>query len=570
MGRISVSKAITERDPRSVPFNYIDLFAGCGGFSLGLKRAGMNCVAAIDVDAAAVKTFKQNFPHVPNVLERDLTKFTPEQLRAVIGDCRVDAVFGGPPCQGFSKVRRVDGTNNGARMVQDPRRLLYRNYLHYVEFFAPAIFVMENVPGIRNAAGGEFFTAIQSAARKLGYRVHAAPILAWQYGVPQKRERQLIIGTRSELPMFSTSVFVPRTHEDPKARVNSRRPTKERRGRGRPRNLQPPVTLWEAIGDLPPVRAGGGNTVAEYDPVRGRAHLERYGKRFLVDVLEVHRAEALTAHVARPHSERDLRDFDRLREGETSKEAIERGERMEFPYDRSHFKDRYTKQHRERLCSTIVAHLSKDGLMFIHPVQRRSLTVREAARVQTFPDWFQLPRETTAAFRLIGNAVPPLLAGAMGHGVKRYLAASLPARQLSPMPKSATQAARWLLVAVTGSSANSRRMRELPMDEFKRAWFSLGFLHSGLHPDSVHQPDNRVLAEPELPVLLAKVAPEFAAPVYAASGWPVHLVPLAKEAARRYLEGRLNTDEYYCSQAQLAGLKWARKHSGGEWHLQSR
>ena len=563
MGLKNSSKKLSERDIRAVPFNYIDLFAGCGGFSLGLKRSGLNCIAAIDRDAAAVKAFKENFPAVRHVLERDLTTFTPEQLREIIGDCQIDAVFGGPPCQGFSKVRRVDGTNNGARMVEDPRRLLYQNYLHYVEFFKPAIFVMENVPGIRHAAGGEFFTAIQSAARKLGYRVHAAPVLAWQFGVPQKRERQLIIGTRCELPMFSTTVFVPRTHEDPKERVNSRRPAEERRGRGRPRNLQPPATLWEAIGDLPPVRAGGGTHVAEYDPVRGRAHLERYGKRFLVDVLEVDRAEALTSHVARPHSERDLRDFDRLEEGETSKEALERGEKMEFPYDRSHFKDRYTKQHRDELCSTIVAHLSKDGLMFIHPTQRRSLTVREAARVQTFPDWFQWPKQSTAAFRLVGNAVPPLLAEAVGRGVRQYLTASLPARLLSPLPKSATQAVKWLTVAVTGNLASTRRMRELPMDEFKRAWFSLGFLHNWLHPDSAQDADDKVLEIPEEPVLLAQVAPEFAAPVYATSGWPVRMVPLAREAARRFHEGQLSSDEYYCSQAQLAGWKWAQKHAGG-------
>jgi DNA (cytosine-5)-methyltransferase 1 len=547
------------------PFNYIDLFSGCGGLSLGLKRAGLNCVAAVDRDAAAIKTYKRNFPTVTHVLERDLTTFTPEQLHEIVGDCRIDAVFGGPPCQGFSKVRKVDGSNNGVRMVEDARRLLYRNYLHYVEYFRPSIFVMENVPGIRNAAGGEFFTAIQTEARKLGYRVHAAPILAWQYGVPQKRERQLIIGTLCDLPIFSTTLFVPQTHGDPEIRVNSRKPAERRRGRGRPRQLQAPVTVWEAIGDLPPVPAGGGAAAVDFDPVRGRAHLQRYGKRFLVDVLEVHRTESLTSHVARPHSERDLRDFDRLREGETSKEAIERGEKMEFPYDRSHFKDRYTKQHRERLCSTIVAHLSKDGLMFIHPTQRRSLTVREAARIQTFPDWFQLPGQSTSAFRLIGNAVPPLLAEAVGRGVKQYLAASLPARSLSPLPKSASQAVKWLKVAVAQASAGTRHIRELPMPEFKRAWFSIGFLHNWLHPDSVLQPDDRLLEDTGQPDPLAQIAPEFAGPVYATSGWPVRLVPLAKEAARRFHDGRLRSDEYYCSQAHIAGWEWARKHAGDEW-----
>jgi DNA (cytosine-5)-methyltransferase 1 len=228
------------QEPRSTSFNYIDLFCGCGGFSLGLERAGLKCLAAIDHDPAAVKTFKANIPDVEHVLEKDLTSFTPENLREVIGSVEVHAIIGGPPCQGFSKVRKVDGTNNGARMVSDPRRLLYRNYLHYVEYFRPSIFI------------------IQSEARKLGYRVHAATICAWQYGVPQKRERQLIIGTACKLPIFSTTLYVPQTHADPATRVNGRKPKEQRKGRGRPRMLQEPVTIWEAIGDLPPVPAGGG------------------------------------------------------------------------------------------------------------------------------------------------------------------------------------------------------------------------------------------------------------------------------------------------------------------------
>ena len=558
-----VVKKRSAPDSRITPFGYIDLFCGCGGFSLGLERAGLRCLAAIDHDPAAIKAFKMNIPDVQHALERDLTSFTPEQLRKLIGPVNVDAIIGGPPCQGFSRVRRVDGSNNGKRLVPDGRRLLYRNYLHFVEYFRPSIFVMENVPGIRNAAGGEFFISIQREARKLGYRVHAAGICAWQHGVPQKRERQLIIGTACELPIFSTTLYLPQPHEDPDGRVNSRKPREQRRGRGRPRMLQKPVTLWEAIGDLPPVSVGGGVPEMDYDIVRGRNHLETYGDRYLIDALQVHRSEKLTMHVARPHSERDLRDFDRLHEGETSKEAIARGEEMEFPYDRTHFKDRYTKQHRRELCSTIVAHLAKDGLMFIHPTQRRSLTVREAARIQTFPDWFEFPRSPTVAFRLVGNAVPPLLAEAMGRGLRQYLSAALPARQLSPLPKTAHEAANWLTSAV-GHAAGPRQLRELPMEELKRAWFSIGFLHNWLHPDSVFENDGQMLPAAEEQVPLALLVPEVATPVYAISGWPVRLIPLAKEAARRFRDGRLRFDEYYCSQAQIAGWEWLKKQ-GARW-----
>jgi DNA (cytosine-5)-methyltransferase 1 len=548
---------------RTEVFTYIDLFCGCGGFSLGLDRAGLQCLAAIDHDPHAVNTFKKNISGVEHVLEHDLTTFLPEDLAKVIGETKVDIIIGGPPCQGFSKVRMVDGSNHGKRTVEDPRRLLYKNYLHYVEFFQPSIFVMENVPGIRSAAGGAFFASVQADARKLGYRVHSSTVCAWHYGVPQKRERQLIIGTICDLPLFSMNLYVPQSHEDPADPVSRRRPKEQRAGRGRPRTLEKAVTLWEAIGDLPAVRAGGGEFNTAYDAARGAAHLEAYGRRYLLDVLQVHKSEALTAHVARPHSERDLRDFDRLREGETSRDAIARDVKMEFPYDRENFKDRYTRQHRNGLCSTIVAHLSKDGLMFIHPTQRRSLTVREAARVQSFPDWFLFPEARTVAFRLVGNAVPPLLGEAIGLGLKKYLGSALPAGALSPLPASPEQAMEWLGPAVDAAAA-TRRLRALSAADFKKAWFSIGYLHNWLHPDGAADNGDRIISKVHQPTLLTAVAPEIAVPAYECSGWPIRLVPVAREAARRFQQGQLRFDEYYCSEAQIAGWKWFRS-KGDKW-----
>jgi DNA (cytosine-5)-methyltransferase 1 len=278
----------------------------------------------------------------------------------------------------------------------------------------------------------------------------------------------------------------------------------------------------------------------------------------MLDVLEVHRSARLTAHVARFHSERDLRDFDRLREGENSKAALARGEKMEFPYDRENFPDRYTRQHRDALCSTIVAHMSKDGLMYIHPTQRRSLTVREAARVQTFPDWFTLPVATKTAYRLIGNAVPPLLGHAIGSGIKQYLSTTLPARSLSPLPASPKQAVEWLTPAVNVPIGSSK-LRKLPMTEFKKAWFSIGFLHNWLHPDGAADNGDAVVERAHQRALLDEVAPQIAAPTYSLSGWPTKLVPLANEAARRFQGGQLRFDEYYYSGAQIAGWKWCER-----------
>jgi DNA (cytosine-5)-methyltransferase 1 len=370
---------------------FLDLFCGCGGFSLGMERAGFRCLAAIDFNADAVATFRENFPHLGDERARceDLTLFRPEHLANIIGSEKVDVIAGGPPCQGFSTARQRDGANHGARrLVHDDRRQLYREFLRYVEFFQPRVFVMENVLGIQTASGGEYFTRVQHEARLLGYRVVAQIADAFALGVPQKRRRQLIVGVRADLPGFFPAVIAPA-----------------------PRAF-PGTTLGPAIGDLPRLAAGAGNECFDYDMDRRRGHLTRWGKvarRYLFNVLEVSRAKDLTAHRARPHSDRDLRDFLLLREGENSAQAMRRGVEFEFPYDKSSFQDRYTRQSRRKPCSTIVAHLSKDGLMFIHPTQNRSLTPREAARIQSFPDWFQFPVARTTQYRLIGNAVPPLV-----------------------------------------------------------------------------------------------------------------------------------------------------------------
>jgi len=250
--------------------NFVDLFAGCGGFSLGMERAGFRALAAIDSNHDAVETYRANFPGVAHVLEKDLTKFNPSELESLLGGETVDVIIGGPPCQGFSKVRKVDGSNHGQRPIEDARRNLYQDFLRFVAHFRPRVFVIENVLGIRSAAGGDFFTRVHSEARALGYRVHGEEIRAWQYGVPQKRIRQLIIGTREELPIFARDRFMLATHADPASvspNVEAHKTQSEANGRAR---LFPVVTLWEAIGDLPRLVAGRGDVEGEYDLVTTR------------------------------------------------------------------------------------------------------------------------------------------------------------------------------------------------------------------------------------------------------------------------------------------------------------
>lgn len=524
------------KDGASNLLTFIDLFAGCGGFSLGLEWANLQCLAAIDFSASAVETFRMNHPEVPHILHKDLTKFSPKELDKLIGSKRVDVIVGGPPCQGFSRARQVDGANHGERLVADPRRGLYKEFLRYVVYYQPSVFVMENVPGIRSAAGGEFFTKVQVESRELGYRVIPYEVQAWRFGVPQKRVRQLIIGTRRELPLFIPGRYIRPTHADPDSE--------------NPDGLQPVVTLGEAIGDLPEICAGDEQFERGYDMERRHAHIARYGDRYIFDVLQAQKAPHLTGHAARPHSLRDQRDFCRLEEGETSRHALARGVEMEFPYDRENFKDRYTRQHRDQLCSTIVAHLKKDGLMFIHPTQTRSLTPREAARIQSFPDTFRFPAERTNAYAEIGNAVPPLVGRAMGMAIVDYLtqpetADTVLGRAEVRLPKSREVAIQQLEVFV--ESLFLKNITQLPKHEFLDAWWAVGFLHPHLHPDAAHDNGRYVSRGTKRGVSFVLE------PVYMQSGWPVELIPIAHEARRRFDAGVLSEDEYYCSAAVVAG-----------------
>ena len=133
-----------------------------------MERAGFSCRAAIDFNPEAVAVFQSNFPKVTHALQKDLTQFSPEELAKLLGCHQVDVIVGGPPCQGFSTVRQADGANNGTRMVDDKRRHLYKEFLRYVGFFQPKVFVMENVLGIRSASGGVYFARVQKEGRALG------------------------------------------------------------------------------------------------------------------------------------------------------------------------------------------------------------------------------------------------------------------------------------------------------------------------------------------------------------------------------------------------------------------
>jgi DNA (cytosine-5)-methyltransferase 1 len=376
----------------------------------------------------------------------------------------------------------------------------------------------------------------------------------------------LIIGVRNDLPGY----FLPTLKPAPRA--------------------EPRTWLGAAIGDLPILRAGSGEDEREYDLERREKHLREGGKtarKYLFQVLEIGKAGKLTNHVARPHSERDLRDFALLKEGENSATAMrDRGVKFEFPYDKSSFKDRYTRQSRWHPCSTIVAHLSKDGLMFIHPTQNRSLTPREAARIQSFPDWFRFPEARTHSFRLIGNAVPPLIGEAVGLAVKEFLGTTAASAVLSRAPAGRNERALDSKRKAIGEGADHdarggraphdrpsvarelekiarldrRALRALPKDQFLTGWRALLFLFPDLHPDNARDHGDHEEEWNADPILISRLG-EKARRRFTRSGWPVSLDLIGREAWRRHETKQITDDELYCSESQRAGLEALRREA---------
>lgn len=502
-------------------FTFLDLFSGCGGFSNGLEQAGFECLAGVDFNEHAISTFKKNHSAKVVSLVKDMTQFSPEELSVLIQHKNVDLIVGGPPCQGFSIARQSAGSNSGHRLVSDSRRELYKDFFRFIKFFKPKIFVMENVLGVKKSQNGIYYTAIQNEARSIGYRVSAVEINAWEFGVPQKRIRQLFIGTLIDLPIFVPSLHIEKTHSM----------------HNNDQSLLPIVTLGEAIEDLPILKAGDERVEQEYDMPLRQVYLNKYSGKFLTEVINIENSKKLLWHCSRPHNDRDLRDFARLLEGETCSKALARGVEMEFPYNRNSFKDRYTKQSRNGLCSTIVAHLKADGLMFIHPTQNRSLTPREAARVQTFPDTFEFSGSRSHVFTQIGNAVPPLVGKSIGLSILKYFKI-----EKNKSIEITTKEEEKFSIKILENFVNKiliDNISSVSDHELLKLWRIIHNLMPSLHPEAAIDNGQQISHVPSREVSFC------IEPFYLRSGWPVELVPIALEIRKRYLEGKLNFKDYY-------------------------
>lgn len=405
-------------------FSYIDLFAGAGGLSEGFIDNGFTPLAHVEADAAAAFTLKtrtayhfltkngqkHSYREYLNgkISRQQLYDIVPAQeLQRVINDeigrdnrdlfdrvdklvggNEIDLIIGGPPCQAYSVVGRAPLKHR----TDDERTKLYVQYGRFLKRYQPKAFLFENVPGIISAGGGAYFRNLKKYYKRLGYEVEARLFNARSFNVVQSRVRVIIIGWKKELGWSYPSI-----------------PTSD------------PVHFRDDIfTDLPSISPGENRQVALYDGAP---------TEYLTDTGIRNGEDFVTQHIARPHNRRDLAIYKlaieqwskgyRLRNNEIPDE-------IRTQKNVSSFLDRFKVV--ADVPHTLIAHIAKDGHHFIHPdqTQLRSISVREAARIQSFPDsyFFEGSKETgnrSAAFRQIGNAVPPLMSRAIAATMKAMI-----------------------------------------------------------------------------------------------------------------------------------------------------
>jgi len=411
---------------------YIDLFAGAGGFSEGFKRAGFEPIAHVEADAAACFTLKTRLAYYylsennktdiyiqylkgkinreqlysfipPNILDSVINLSIGDKnnrkifnmINALRGSKDIDIIVGGPPCQAYSIIGRVQYKND---MSGDHRNYLYIQYGRFLNKYKPKMFIFENVIGLLSAAEGKYFKNIKRYFRRIGYIVKPFYVNSNQFGVLQNRKRVIIIGWRKGLDILVDSLI---DEENFNFKVRS---------------------IFE---DLPKIHAGEG--IEKYDTYTSEIN------DYLLFTKIRNGIDVLTQHVSRPHTEHDKEIYKiAVEKWQEKKERLSYNDlplRLQSHNNKNSFLDRF-KVVADNLphSQTVVAHIAKDGHYYIHPdiKQNRSISIREAARLQSFPDnyYFEGVKEgknRTSAFRQIGNAVPPLMVESIAEKLMTYL-----------------------------------------------------------------------------------------------------------------------------------------------------
>lgn len=405
---------------------YIDLFAGAGGLSEGFIRCGFEPIAHVEMNKDACDTLRtrtafhylkeenrieEYYDYVKGKISRDElwlkipenliksvinTEISPETLPSIFGKIdkqlgkqKVDLVIGGPPCQAYSVAGRARDPKG---MTEDPRNHLYKYYVEFLKRYKPKMFVFENVPGILSANNGGYLELIFEAVREAGYELDKKVLNAKHFGVLQDRKRVIIIGWKKSLK-FKYPLF---EENEPRYEI-----------------------LKDLFSDLPKIKNGQGKWgVVEYAK-ETNTYLEKSGIRNGVDFT--------SQHIARPNNQNDLEIYKIAVKKWVSENKrlnyAELPERLIKHSNTKSFTNRFQVVNHAGLSHTVVAHICADGHYYIHPdiKQNRSITVREAARIQSFPDDYFFEKSRTTAFKQIGNAVPVLMAEGIANKIKEII-----------------------------------------------------------------------------------------------------------------------------------------------------
>jgi DNA (cytosine-5)-methyltransferase 1 len=365
----------TRLKKETLPFTILDLFCGCGGLSYGFEMAGFKTLLGCDINLPALKTFQENHKHA-KIFSGDINEVNKEDITAIIGDQKIDVIVGGPPCQGMSLA--------GPRKYEDPRNKLFLSFVRLTEQFKPKAFILENVPGLVGLYKGSVKDAIIENFTKLGYNVTYRILTASDYGVPQHRKRVFFVGLLNSEESF---IFPSPTHFDPATLLST--------------VSSAHITCEDALSDLPDLEDDLGSETA--------LHTKEAANDYQVSMRN--NQSELFNHVASNHSDHVRNIISLVPEGKNFKSLPDelKGTRK--------FNVAWTRYHSKKPSPTI----DTGHRHHFHYKFNRVPTVRENARLQSFPDSFRFLGSKTDQMRQVGNAVPPLLAKALATELLKYL-----------------------------------------------------------------------------------------------------------------------------------------------------
>jgi DNA (cytosine-5)-methyltransferase 1 len=383
----------------------VDLFCGAGGISYGFAAAGIRPVLAVDNSKPAHETYSLNIPWIEtgNIINTDIARIKNKEIRRLISGEKIDILVAGVPCQGFSRVGLKSKPLLREKRPPEKEKVnkLFLEVVRWTKILKPSIILLENVPDMGSSK--IFFRDSNVGVKelleknfvRLGYSTATVYLNAADFGIPQVRKRLFFIASRGRiLPDKFNEELLQFWNQGAQARNESHT-----------------LSLRTALQGLPSLGSGeGDNVIQPSDNYPEHSALKTQYEKFVYDNPDV-----IFNHVPRSHNDDDMLIISSLKSGETYKKLVERKpevitQREKKVYSLTNFHDKFYRLAPEKPCRTIVSHLAKDGNSFIHPFEGRSITVREAARIQTFPDSYILTGSRTAQFIQVGNAVPPFLA----------------------------------------------------------------------------------------------------------------------------------------------------------------